>query len=156
MNMVNAEHAVIHRAERGNLIKPGTLTLQVLHPAPSFSGDANGSSIVVSMVYGGFKFLFTGDADSEAETDMLYSLFDVDILKVAHHGSRYSSSPEFLAAVKPEVAIYCAGTGNSYGHPHTETINALNTAGAKVYGTDTGGTITIKTDGKTCVITTAR
>jgi competence protein ComEC len=156
MNMVNAEQAVIHRAERGNLIKAGILTLQVHHPAQSFTGDANGSSTVVSLVYGNVKFLFTGDADSEAESDMLYSLLDVDILKVAHHGSRYSSSPKFLAAVKPEVAIYCAGTGNSYGHPHAETINALNTAGAKVYGTDTHGTITVKSDGKTCVITTAK
>ncbi len=156
MNVVNTEQAVIHRAERGNFIQAGTLTLQVLHPAQSFSGDANGSSIVVSMVYGSVKFLFTGDADSEAESDMLSSLSDVDILKIAHHGSRYSSSPEFLSAVKPEVAIYCAGTGNSYGHPHAETINVLNMAGTKVYGTDTHGTITVKTDGKTCVITTAK
>jgi len=93
-----------------------------------------------------------GDAEKEAEASMLIKsdvqVPDVEILKVGHHGSRTASSSDFLAVTTPEMAIYMAGAGNVYGHPHQETITALTNVGAKILGTDTSGTIVITSDGK--------
>jgi competence protein ComEC len=148
MNLVYAEKAIIYEAERGKLIKTGALTFTVLNPNKPLSNDSNKNSIVVNLVYGNVDFLFMGDADRQAESSMLGLVPDVDVLKVGHHGSQYSSSPAFLAIAKPEVAIYSAGKGNVYGHPDVETINNLKQIGAKIYGTDTSGTIIITTNGK--------
>ena len=74
-------------------------------------------------------------------------MVDIDILKVAHHGSSNSLYPMFLYVVWPEVAIYMAGEDNTYGHPHPETIQALEDIGAEIYGTDVCGKITVRTDG---------
>ena len=81
---------------------------------------------------------------------------DIEILKVGHHGSRTASSAEFLSVLTPEVAIYMAETGNSYGHPHAETIEALLNTGAQIYGTDICGSIIITTDGETYQIKTEK
>jgi beta-lactamase superfamily II metal-dependent hydrolase len=80
---------------------------------------------------------------------MLPLLSDIEILKVGHHGSNTASSPDFLNIVQPDVAVYMAGVGNTYHHPHQETIDALNAIGAQIYGTDTSGTIIVTTDGAT-------
>ncbi len=99
--------------------------------------------------YGDIDFLFTGDAEEEAESSMIAAgiLADIDILKVVYNASRSSSSQAFLDIVQPEVAIYMAGEDNTYGHPHAETIEALEDIGAEVYGTDVCGTITVVTNG---------
>lgn len=81
---------------------------------------------------------------------------DVEILKVGHHSSRTASSQDLLAAISPEVAIHMAGVGNRYGHPHMETISALQAIGAEVYGTDISGTILITTDGKSYEVHTEK
>ena len=75
---------------------------------------------------------------------------------MGHHGSRTASSAAFLAATSPEAAVYMAGAGNTYGHPHQETVDALNQIGARIYGTDVNGTIVIDTDGKTFTTTTQK
>ena len=75
---------------------------------------------------------------------------------MGHHGSRTASSADFLGITSPEVAIYMAGVDNSYGHPHVETITALNQIGARIYGTDVNGTIIVTTDGQTYLINTER
>ncbi len=152
MNLVNTENATIHQAERGNTIQVGTLKFNVLNPAKPLFSDANNNSIVLSLSYGDIDFLFMGDAEREVEARMLTQsvvpLPDCEILKVGHHGSRTASSPEFLNIIKPDVAIYSCGVGNSYGHPHQETLVALDNIGSKVYGTDVHGDIVITTDGK--------
>jgi beta-lactamase superfamily II metal-dependent hydrolase len=150
MAAVQAEGAEVHIARLGDGIQAGELGFIVLHPS-NLHGTTNNNSIVLSLKYGGIDFLFTGDAEQEAEGDVLVQsvvpLPDVEILKVGHHASRSSSSATFLQLVQPEVAIYMAGEGNSYGHPHYETTAALNTIGAGVYGTDVNGTIVVVTDG---------
>jgi competence protein ComEC len=73
----------------------------------------------------------------------------VEILKIGHHGSRTASSRDFLAITSPEVAVYMAKEGNSYGHPHQETIDALNEIGAAIHGTDFSGNIVLTSDGET-------
>jgi len=149
MSAVNSEGAQVYEARRGDAIEVGELAFNVLHPV-NLDNTANNNSIVLSLSYREINFLFTGDAEQEAEASMLTEgvVPDVEILKVGHHGSRTASSRQFLQVTKPERAIYMAGEGNSYGHPHQETLTALSEVGALVQGTDMYGTITITTDGE--------
>lgn len=149
--------AQVRIARRGDVISIAELSLLVLHPDAT-SDDLNNNSIVLSFSYGTVDFLFTGDAEYEAEEVMLSSFLvpDIEILKVGHHCSRTASSAAFLSALTPEIAVYMSGIDNSYGHPHRETLDALNDVRAQVYGTDTCGTIIITTDGKTCKIQTEK
>ena len=159
MTAANSEGAEVHIGKRGDRITAGALSLLVLNPR-TLAGTTNNNSIVLSLSYDRIDFLFMGDAEREAEGAMLVAsdipVPDIDILKVGHHGSRTASSPDFLALTTPEVAVYMAGTGNSYGHPHQETLDALAKIGAKIYGTDVNGTIIIDTDGKTLTAKTQK
>ena len=132
-------------------IAVGGLMFDVLNPLGPLVDDINNNSIVLMMSYCDTDFLFMGDAKEEAESSMMPA-GDIDILKVGHHGSRSSSSQAFLDIVQPEVAIYMAGEDNTYGHPHPETITALEDIGAEVYGTDVCGTITVTTNGSEYII----
>ncbi len=111
--------------------------------------NLNEQSLVLRLAHGEVAFLFTGDIEQGAEQSILASGADLGaaVLKVAHHGSRSSSSSAFLAQVQPEIAVYCAGAGNSYGHPHGETLAALVGVGAEIYGTDVHGTVVVISDG---------
>jgi competence protein ComEC len=152
ISAVQSENAEVHIARRGDIISTGDLSLLVLNP-DSTSDDLNNNSIVLSFSYGTVDFLFAGDAEREAEAFMLLSsavpVPDIEILKVGHHCSQTASSAEFLSVLTPEVAIYMAKTGNSYGHPHQEILDALLDVEAQIYGTDTCGTIIVTTDGTT-------
>jgi len=158
MSQVNTESASIYEAKRGDLVEAGVLTFLVLHPVKPLVDDTNNNSIVLRLSYGNVVFLFTGDAEKEAEANILESgmIVQANILKVGHHCSRTSSSAHFLDAVKPQVAIYMAGEGNRYGHPHEETITALTGVGAEIYGTNIHGTIMITTDGEAYSLKTER
>lgn len=157
MSAVQSEEAQVHIGRRGDNISAGELTFTILNPT-TLAGTTNNNSIVASLSYGNVDFLFTGDAEQEAEAAMLIAsdipVPEVEILKVGHHGSRTASSKDFLAATSPEVAVYMAGKGNSYGHPHQETLDALTQIGAKIYGTDVNGTIIVTTDGEGYTIQT--
>ena len=158
MRRVNAEGASINEAIRGRSIEKDALSFIILHPIKPLTDDANNNSIVLRLSYGSIDFLFTGDAEKEAEASILQSgqPLQANILKVGHHGSKTSTSAEFLNTVKPQMAIYMAGKGNRYSHPYQETIDALTKAGAKIYGTDINGTIIITTDGKKFAIDTEK
>jgi beta-lactamase superfamily II metal-dependent hydrolase len=147
-NAFQTEGCLIKVITRGDTLSVSDLDFEVLSPT-SLSGSTNNQSIILYLDYGEVEFLFTGDAEEEAEASMITTgiLSDIDILKVAHHGSTSSSSLEFLNILQPEVAIYMAKEGNSYGHPHSETIVSLTNIGANIYGTDVHGTIVITTDG---------
>lgn len=106
--------------------------------------NLNENSIIIELTYGEKKFLFTGDA--EVANEKLRSWNDIDVLKVAHHGSRTSSSEEFLEQVKPEYVIISCGRDNDYGHPHKEVMDRLK--GSEVYQTSKDGTILITSDGE--------
>ena len=131
----------------------GGAAVTVLHcwPEAVDLGRTNDSSIVLRVDYGKVSFLFTGDAEDWSEYMMLDAKANLkaDVLKVAHHGSRDSSTPAFLTAVQPKYAVISAGRGNSYGHPHTEVLRRLETIGAKVLRTDLAGTIIFRSDGST-------
>lgn len=114
--------------------------------------NLNDYSIVLMLVHGENKFLFTGDAEKTVEKQILSEGFNPSctVLKVAHHGSSGSCSKEFLEAASPKYAVISCGTNNSYGHPHKETLRAFEKLNSfeKLYRTDTEGTITAVSDGK--------
>ncbi len=159
MALAKAEpKASLQQLQRGDTINVDGLAFAVLNPpGPSFK-ETNDNSIVLKLNYGGTRFLFEGDAQQEAESSMLAAGLNMaaDILKVGHHGSRSSSSMPFLKAVSPQIAVYMAGINNSYGHPHAETLVALNQVGAQIYGTDIHGTIVVATDGQKYTLTTEK
>ena len=94
--------------------------------------------------YGRFTALFTGDAGFDAEAAFAGSAGEITLLKVGHHGSKYSTSEELLEKTRPKIAILSAGVGNVYGFPAAETLERLNAAGAKVYTTAERGAITVR------------
>lgn len=135
-------------------INLGSLTFTILPPADPLIKDSelNNNSVVVRLDFKDFSCLFTGDIEKEREGQLLTestSNLNVDILKVAHHGSSSSSSPLFIKSVGPKIAVICCGQGNKYkyGHPHQETISLLQSLGIEIYRIDLNGTILIKTDG---------
>ncbi|MDN5361646.1 MAG: competence protein ComEC [Moorella sp. (in: firmicutes)] len=119
-------------------------------PAKSNYEDLNDYSAVLHLTYGKTAFLFTGDAGTTAEQQMLagHQPLKADVLKVAHHGSRSATGTAFLKAVAPTYAVISVGRGNDYGHPHAQTLQRLQKAGAKIYRTDQDGTITAISDGE--------
>lgn len=111
--------------------------------------DTNNTSIVIRIVYGDTSFLFTGDAEQETEEKILETGQDIEstVLKVGHHGSSTSTSQAFLDAVSPTYAVISCGKDNSYGHPHSETLAKLSSAGVEVLRTDELGDIYCTSDG---------
>ncbi|MCP4610037.1 MAG: MBL fold metallo-hydrolase, partial [Planctomycetes bacterium] len=150
MESAEAEGAEVRSASLHDVIEAGELSFYVHHPA-AIVESTNNNSIVLHLQYGEIDFLFTGDAEEEAEGQMMMlssvRVPEVEILKVGHHASRTASSLDFLQITSPEVAIYMCKEDNSYGHPHEETITKLTDIGTEIYGTDVYGTIAVSTDG---------
>lgn len=109
--------------------------------------DLNKTSIILKMTYKNTSYLFTGDTTSEIENQILDKNIESTVLKVAHHGSQYSSSAKFLNKVKPQYAIIEVGKNNDYGHPKDIVLKKLNKVGAKIYRTDRDKTIHLISDG---------
>jgi competence protein ComEC len=119
----------------------------------TFAGtDENDASLVLKLEYDDFTALFTGDISENVEEAILNDVPDCDYLKVAHHGSRYSSSEGFLNKAAPEMSVISAGVDNSYGHPHKETLERLKECKTKVFCTQScGEIITLLDEGKLSV-----
>ncbi len=109
--------------------------------------NLNDSSIVLRLKHGTNTFLFTGDASTKVEKQLLNKNIASDVLKVGHHGSRYSTSKEFLNKVNPQYAIISVGINNTYKHPHDETLKKLNDKKIIIYRTDQEGTIVAESNG---------
>ena len=127
------------------------LTLTFLGPTQSYA-DPNNTSIIVKLEYGETSFLFTGDMETSAENDMLDYWgsqvdWNVDVLKVGHHGSDTSTGYRFLNEVMPTYGVISVGAGNSYGHPCEEPLSRLKQAGVTLFRTDELGTVIAKSDG---------
>lgn len=132
----------------------GDLEMKVLSPIEGREYEnANNSSVVIMARFGNTKFLMTGDAEEEAEEWMLteYSAatFKADVLKVGHHGSHSSTTVAFLKAVDPDYAVISCGEDNSYGHPHTETVENLDSMNVATLVTKDHGFIVFRSDGQT-------
>lgn len=122
--------------------------------------DVNNESVVGRLTFGNFAMLFTGDAEGPVEKDMAASYgkkLKCQVLKAGHHGSKTSSTAEFLKLVQPESVVMSLGVNNQYGHPHEALLNRLQKQGIKnIYRTDLNGTITIVSDGSSYSITTEK
>ncbi len=152
-----ADAGVVYEEPRaGASTTVGSLAVDVVHPA-GLTGDLHGDSLSVRVGFGAVSFLFTGDAEADTEAELVArdrALVAATVYQVGHHGSTTSTTAGFLAAVDPEVAVYSAGSGNTYGHPHDEVVDRITGAGVDHYGTDVHGTVTVTTDGVTYTVAT--
>lgn len=134
--------------------------LEVLAPNEDkkISGeDQNELSTVVKLVYGERSFLFCGDSKGAVDGFAAKASFlRTDVLKVSHHGSKYSTEGGFLAKILPAAAVISAGAGNSYGHPHQEVLDLLEKYDIKTLRTDLDGDIVFRTDGKRIFVNTQK
>ncbi|MFC0470451.1 MBL fold metallo-hydrolase [Halalkalibacter kiskunsagensis] len=147
--------AEYYEPRAGESFTIGSALVEVYNPE-SVTGDLHEGSISVRISYGDIKFLFTGDAEYQTERDMINRGHNLKahIFQLGHHGSTTSNTQDFLDRVQPEVAIYSAREGNSYGHPHDEIIERIENMGIDLYGTDEHGHIIVTTDGKQYTVST--
>ncbi len=141
------------RIKRGDQITLGKLKMTCLHPEANFvSEDENAKSIVLYVEYEDFTALFTGDLGTEQEETLVEQADQkhqhLTLLKVGHHGSKYSTGEELLETYKPIYAIISAGKNNRYHHPHPETIERLENANVQIWQTKEGGAIIVKKKGE--------
>ncbi|MBR6808240.1 MAG: MBL fold metallo-hydrolase [Clostridia bacterium] len=123
----------------------GDVTIDVFSPAKDYF-DHNNNSIVMKASVDGASVMFTGDAETPVESDVLESFsgkLKADVLKVGHHGSTTSSSQKFLEAVAPDIAVISVGEGNTYGHPKEEILERLENLGIRTYRTDKDGVVVL-------------
>ena len=134
----------------GDVFYLGDSVVTVLGPRKDYD-DTNNTSIVLRVVYGGTSFLFTGDMESDAETDLLESgvMLKSTVLKVGHHGSSTSTSYRFLREVAPQYAVISVGKNNQYDHPNEEVLSRLRDAETTLYRTDMQGDIVCVSNGVT-------
>ena len=127
----------------------GGAYLTIIGPIQDYN-SLNDMSVVSRVDFGDVSFLFTGDLERRGELDLVAAgaNLSADVLDVAHHGSRSSTSESFVIAVSPRYAIISCGIDNSYGHPRREVLDRLTEHGAEIYRTDLDGTIVVSSDGR--------
>ncbi|MCL1862296.1 MAG: MBL fold metallo-hydrolase [Defluviitaleaceae bacterium] len=138
----------------GDRVQAGIIDMTVKGPAPGHHNNINNASIILRLAHGQTSFLFTGDAERAAESWLVErwgTALQSNVLKVGHHGSRTSTTEEFLRAVNPAAAVIQSAEGNRHGHPHQEVIDRLETNGVAIYRTDELGTIRMITNGQTII-----
>jgi competence protein ComEC len=137
-------------AKAGAVLPLEGLNAYFAAPVADSYESLNNYSAVIKIEYGSHSFLLTGDAEAESEAQILSTGTDIKttVLKVGHHGSSSSTSPEFLQAAAPRYAVIMLGEDNPYGHPHRETMELLNSAGVEIFRTDRDGTIVFSTNGE--------
>ncbi len=148
--------------KQGDRIKLGSVVLEVLWPSQeSLEQKAlqlNKNSIVLRLQFGEFTALFTGDIGIEEELALMHSglLDKAELLKIAHHGSKFSSSQTFVAKLRPKMAIFEVGAKNRFGHPNPEILTRFDLVRSKILRTDQNGTIEVVTDGAKWGVKTER
>lgn len=137
---------MIDELERGDQLRVGEHIFEVLHPSQDRVTSKNNDSLVLTFTLGGKRFLLTGDLEQEGERDIIdaYPHLRADVLKVGHHGSKGSTSEEWLEHLKPSHALISAGERNRYQHPHQEVLENLKAHETKVYRTDRDGSVTFE------------
>ena len=165
MRMALDKQRIIQRTVAAGdvLTLPGSVTITVISPVASTRTGAGGDessvneqSLVFRLSYGSFSMIFCADAGFEAEQRLLAGRHELKstVLKVGHHGSRYSTTEAFLDRVRPSLALISAGAGNRFGLPSTRTVDLLRSKRIPFYRTDRDGTIELVTDGVRWSVTT--
>lgn len=146
----------VTEAYAGEQFSLGAAQCTIVSPGKDDDIDANNESVVIFLDYMDTECLFTGDMEEKAEEEVLADgyMIDADILKVAHHGSSTGTSEDFLNAVSPDYAVISCGEGNTYGHPHEQTLDMLSKYGLDPYRTDISGDILFTSDGHTIQVVT--
>lgn len=155
MDAIEETNCTVQQAEPLDVFTVGGAEVTILGPAGEYN-DLNDISVVCRLVYGDVSFLFTGDAEATAESDILSlgSTLRSTVLKMGHHGSSTSTSLPFWEAVDPLYCVISCGEGNDYGHPHQETLDLLDEYQIIPYRTDTMGTILFHVENGKISITT--
>ena len=157
LDALERSDATYDEPRAGDATTVGPLAIDVVNPPEGVGlSDLHDSSLALRVTYGEVRLLFTGDAETATEARMVSQapdLLEADILQLGHHGSSTSTTAGLLAAVDPAVAVYSAGAGNQYGHPHNEVIARVQDAGIDLYGTDVYGTVLVTTDGESWTVT---
>ncbi len=142
--------------KEGDVLKIGGIKISIIHPENKLmiNNPMNNNSIVCKVEYNSFSMLLTGDIEMEAEELILRKNINLkaDVLKVAHHGSKTSTTGEFLKAINPKVALIGVGKNNNFGHPSNEVIQRLKENGTRIYRTDENGEISITVNKKGRII----
>lgn len=151
-------NAKLINPKQGDKFYLGDAKVEIFWPKVYRNRIDNDNSIVVKISYGNMSFLFPADASKNVEDQLIYSGYNLksDVLMLGHHGSKYSSSKEFVKEVNPKLAIISVGKNNRYKHPSNEVLNLLNKENIKILRTDLDGNITIKCDGKKIKINTKK
>ena len=163
LRMTEAGRIAYRKAREGQRIDLGAGTwLSILYPPefpPTLDGDpVHARSVMARLTYGRTAVLFAGDIEGPVERYLVDRgvLQQSQVLKVGHHGSKTSTTPLLLAHVRPQIAVISVGAGNSFGHPHQWTLDALEAIGAVVYRTDHDGAVRVTSDGSTLRVETTR
>lgn len=141
----------ITTAKAGMNFQSGDFDMKIISPSVEYD-ELNNQSVVIHAVCGDTAFMFMGDAEKEPIADMIKNYPDdlkCDVLKVGHHGSKTSTTAEWLKKLNAGYAVISCADGNKYGHPHGAVLKLLGNADVNVYRTDLSGSIVIATDGKT-------
>ena len=162
----NMMKAVSNKGLKVKVIKEGTsfdlgegVKFVAYSPTKDSYDNLNDYSPIMKLTYGNNSFIFTGDAEKAVEEEVLKKYaneLDADVIKFGHHGSSTSSTKEFIEAISPKYGIISCGVDNSYGHPHREIVDIINSMGINAYRTDTQGQITLTSDGSTINIKTEK
>jgi competence protein ComEC len=153
LDRLAADSIAWHRGRRGERFALDSVRFTILHPSrwDRWGEDLNEDSLVLLVEYGEFQAIFAGDAGFPAEAEMRGETKRIDLLKVGHHGSRWSTGDEWLDSLRPTTAVISVGR-NTYGHPATETLGRLARHGVRLWRTDRDGSITVTTDGQRMTI----
>jgi competence protein ComEC len=158
--LIKNEKANIFIAHKNQKIKAGSVIIDVLHPFQSLAGmefeNSNDTSIVNKVRFGKTSFLFTGDISESVEKQLLTDSASLaaNVLKVGHHGSKTSSSEEFIKAVLPDIAVISVGRNNRYGHPHDQVLKTLANYNIIPLRTDVNGNIKVFSNGENLQVIT--
>jgi competence protein ComEC len=138
----------------GDVMQFGDVSVQVLSPPAESDQSDNNNSVVLRITFGEHAILLTGDIEKAAERSLVQQNLRADVVKVPHHGSKTSSTEQFVLATKPTFAIISVGRNSMFGHPHEEVVQRWQLNGAKVLTTGDYGTITVTTNGKVLALKT--
>lgn len=142
----------------GKSMDLGDAKVEIIAPCSEKYDNTNNYSVGLFITHGDNTFIFTGDAETLAEQEMVESgrLLHADVYKAGHHGSSTSSSEKFMAEINPDYAVISCGAGNSYGHPNKEALKEISRYTDKIYRTDINGTVTFTSDGKELSVSTEK